>query len=548
MIARQSNPNLKALEKKCRLLEDQCSEHVSALEQTNQRLEKEIRKQKRTESRLRISVGRFRKIFEHAPFGAAIADQSGKIVLVNHALCHMLGYSQQELQRMHFADITHKENIDTDLERFRQLVDGTIDHYSLEKRYHTKHKKVVWGSMAVTLIPGKTPQERSILAMVEDISDRKRNEQVIIQSRDALEDIVTERTREIESLKDRLQAENLILKQELAESQSYGTIIGESYPIKTVIAQIELVAPTDANVVIVGESGTGKELVAREIHRRSQRKAKPMIKVNCATIPKDLYESEFFGHVKGAFTGAVRDRIGRFEAAEGGTIFLDEVGEIPIDLQSKLLRILQEGEYERLGEDKTRKVDVRLIAATNKSLIDEVRANRFRDDLFYRLNVFPIQVAPLRERKDDIQMLALHFVDKLSRKLNVQPPQLTQANILDLQSYDWPGNVRELENAIERAIILSRTEKLNFSTIQNFDQSNSIPSVAGDSGMNADRNVLSAEEMKQFERNNTLNAMAQCNWKIYGDDGAAQLLGIKPTTLIERMKRMRIRKPHKKSL
>ena len=350
MTVNQSEPSLKALEEKCQLLENQCAEYVRALERTNQRLEKEIRKQKQTESRLKISEMRFRKIFEHAPFGAAISDREGSIVLVNHALCRMLGYSQHELQRMHFADITHKDDVDADMERFRQLIVGEIDHYNLEKRYHTKQDKVIWGSMAATLIHGRNPQERSILGMVEDISERKRAEQKIIQSRDDLEAVVAERTREIQSLKDRLQAENLILKQELAESQSYGTIIGDSHPIKTVISQIELVAPTDANVLIHGESGTGKELVAREIHRHSQRQDNPLIKVNCATIPKDLYESEFFGHVKGAFTGAVKDRIGRFETADGGTIFLDEVGEIPLDLQSKLLRILQEGEYERLGK------------------------------------------------------------------------------------------------------------------------------------------------------------------------------------------------------
>ena len=547
MAVNQSDPTMKALEEKCRLLENQCSEYVSALEQTNQRLEKEIHKQKRTESSLKISEMRFRKTFEHAPFGAAIADREGRIVLVNHALCKMLGYSQHELQRMHFADITHKDDVDADMERFRQLVDGTIDHYNLEKRYYTKQNKVIWGSMAATLIHGKNSHERSILGMVEDISERKRAEQQIIQSRNDLEDIVAERTREIQSLKDRLQAENQILKQELAESQSYGTIIGESHPIKTVISQIELVAPTDANVLINGESGTGKELVAREIHRHSQRKDKPMIKVNCATIPKDLYESEFFGHVKGAFTGAVKDRIGRFEAADSGTIFLDEVGEIPLDLQSKLLRILQEGEYERLGEDKTRKVNVRIIAATNKALQSEVRAKRFRDDLFYRLNVFPIQIAPLRARKEDIQLLVAHFIGKISRQLNVPPPQLTQANILDLQSYNWPGNVRELENAVERAIILSRSKSLNFSTMPDLALSDMEPRSVRPENIPMRETVLSAEALKQLERQNTINALKQCRWKIYGDDGAAHLLGIKPTTLIERMKRMHIRKPPKKS-
>ena len=547
MPPNHNKTDLKALEKKCQLLENQCSEYISALEQTNRRLEIEIRKQKRTESKLKISEMRFRKIFEHAPFGAAIADREGNMVLANHALCRMLGYSQQEMQHMHFADITHEDDVDVDLERFHQLIAGTIDHYNLEKRYYTKANQLIWGSMAVTLIPGSSPQEHSILGMVEDISERKHAEQKIIQSRDNLEAIVSERTKEIQSLKDRLQAENLILKQELAESQSYGTIIGESYPIKTVISQIELVAPTDANVLIHGESGTGKELVAREIHRHSRRKDKPMIKVNCATIPKDLYESEFFGHVRGSFTGAVKDRIGRFEAAEGGTIFLDEVGEIPLDLQSKLLRILQEGEYERLGEDKTRKVDVRIIAATNKALLNEVQANRFRDDLFYRLNVFPIQVAPLRDRKEDIQLLATHFIEKLSRKLNVSHPQLTKANILDLQSYNWPGNVRELENTIERAIILSRSTSLNFSAMADLTIAHTEPRVDRAANSQIRETVLSAEAMQQFERQNTINALKQCKWKIYGNDGAARLLGIKPTTLIERMKRMRIRKPPKKA-
>ncbi len=531
---------------RCRLLENQCLEYVTALEQTNKRLEKEIWKQKRTESRLKASEARFRKIFEYAPFGSAITDGNGKIVLANRALCSMMGYSKVELEKMHFADITLQEDLQIDSELFAKLAKGEIDHYGLEKRYHSKKGTTIWGSLAVTLVEGKTPAENKIIGMVEDISKRKQAEQEMIDSRDNLEKMVAERTKEIQLLKDRLQAENLILRRELAESQSYGTIVGESHPVKTVISQIELVAPTDANVLIHGESGTGKELVAREIHRHSRRKDKPMIKVNCATIPKDLYESEFFGHVKGAFTGAVKDRIGRFEAADGGTIFLDEVGEIPLDLQSKLLRILQEGEYERVGEDKTRKVDVRIIAATNRQLIKEVKANRFRDDLFYRLNVFPIQVAPLRERKEDIHLLAVHFIDKLSKKLNVASPQLTKANVLDLQSYEWPGNVRELENAIERAIILTRSQTLNFVSMHEDAMLNASPPVESALDIHTTADVLSAEEMKRLERHNMINALKQCNWKIYGDNGAAKLLGIKPTTLIERMKRMQIHKPPKK--
>jgi hydrogenase-4 transcriptional activator len=546
MAAQKIDKKLEALAEKCQLLENQCSAYVTALEQTNKRLEKEVKKQKRTESRLKASETKFRKIFDYAPFGSAITDWEGKIVLANRGLCSMMGYSKNELENMHFSDITHQDDRDTDLDLFNQLTQGEIDHYRLEKRYRSKNGKTIWGSLAVTLVAGKQSEEKKIIGMVEDISTRKQAEQEIIDSRDNLEKKVAERTKEIRLLKDRLQAENLILRRELAESQSYGTIIGESHPIKTVISQIELVAPTDANVLIHGESGTGKELVAREIHRHSQRKEKPMIKVNCATIPKDLYESEFFGHVKGAFTGAVKDRIGRFEAADGGTIFLDEIGEIPLDLQSKLLRILQEGEYERLGEDKTRKVDVRIIAATNKQLIKEVKANRFRDDLFYRLNVFPIQVASLKERKDDIQLLATHFIDKLSKKLNVPPPPLTQANLMDLQAYDWPGNVRELENAVERALILTRSRTLNFASMEVASLPNTSPPVERVSKRVAAEAVLSAEAMKQFERRNTINALVRCNWKIYGDDGAARLLDVKPTTLIERMKRMRIQ--NKKNL
>jgi hydrogenase-4 transcriptional activator len=378
-----------------------------------------------------------------------------------------------------------------------------------------------------------------------EIAQRERIEKALISSKDRLEDMVSERTREIQLLRDRLLAENVILKRDLAESQTYGTIIGDSHPIKAVVSQIKLVAPTHANVLVQGESGTGKELVAREIHRHSQRKQMPLIKVNCATIPKDLYESEFFGHVKGAFTGAVKDRLGRFEAADGGTIFLDEVGEIPLDLQSKLLRILQDGEYERLGEERTRKVDVRVVAATNKRLIEEVRANRFRDDLYYRLNVFPIRIAPLRERKADILPLATHFIAKLSKKLNVAAPPLTKANLMDLKTYDWPGNVRELENAIERAMILNRSNSLSFTSIKERAHPSDIPLPVDAGQVGIGSKILSAAELKLFERQNTVAALTRCHWKIYGEDGAAMLLGVKPTTLIERMKKMQIKKPEK---
>ena len=244
--------------------------------------------------------------------------------------------------------------------------------------------------------------------------------------------------------------------------EAFGEIIGQSRACRRIISQIEIVAPTDATVLIMGETGTGKELIAREIHQRSRRREKPLVEVNCTSIPKELFESEFFGHAKGAFTGALKDRPGRFEAATSGTLFLDEIGEIPLELQSKLLRVLQEKRYERIGEDRTRCADVRIVAATNRDLQKEVAAGRFREDLYYRLNVFPLKVAALRERKEDIPLLATHFVELLAKDLGCPKPRLTRAGMETLKSYDWPGNIRELRNVIERAVILARGGALEF--------------------------------------------------------------------------------------
>ena len=363
------------------------------------------------------------------------------------------------------------------------------------------------------------------------------------KSRDELELEVARRTAEIQKLHERLQAENTYLKEELAGTHTYGEIIGESPSLMAVIARIELVAPTDANVLILGESGTGKELIAREIHAQSSRKDRPLIKVNCATIPKELYESEFFGHVKGAFTGAVSDRMGRFEASDGGTLFLDEVGEIPPSLQGKLLRVLQEGEFERVGEGRTRKVDVRIIAATNKNLLEEIKNGRFREDLYYRLNVFPIEITPLRDRKQDIPLLVTHFIEVFSRRLNRPVPRLTEANLMDMKAHDWPGNVRELQNIIERALILSPHGRLHF----DLPRVNSGAPLPGQSLSEAASSpttpILTEADIAALQKQNMLAALIRSDWKIYGKDGAAQLLGIKPTTLIERMRRLKIKRP-----
>jgi len=346
---------------------------------------------------------------------------------------------------------------------------------------------------------------------------------------------------EIERLKTQLELENTFLKEEVLEAQNFGEIVGQGPALANLVEQIELVAPTDATALISGESGTGKELVAREIHRRSQRKDHPLVRVNCASIPRELYESEFFGHVKGAFTGAVKDRAGRFQAADGGTLFLDEVGEIPLEMQSKLLRVLQEGEYERVGEETTRKVNVRIIAATNKKLAQEVEARRFRQDLYYRLNVFPIEVAPLRNRKEDIPLLANTFMAHVRKKLNCTGRELTQAEVLKLQAYHWPGNVRELQNIIERAVISSRCGSVKFDL--------PVPQASGASlktpiKKHADNpnEILTEEDMRLREKTNIEMALQHTDWKIYGTDGAAELLGLKPTTLLSRIKKMGILK------
>jgi transcriptional regulator with GAF, ATPase, and Fis domain len=340
---------------------------------------------------------------------------------------------------------------------------------------------------------------------------------------------------EIAALKSRLEIENEYLREEVEVNTSFGDLIGASPAINLVTRQIELVANTDSTVLILGESGTGKEVVAREIHRCSRRAARPLIKVNCAAIPRELYESEFFGHSKGSFTGALRDRIGRFELADGGTLFLDEIGEVPLDMQAKLLRVLQEGELERIGEERTRKVNVRIIAATNRNLRQEAEAGRFRQDLYYRLSVFPLELPPLRKRLEDVPLLAEHFLKRFSRQVGQTKLKLTLANIQDLQRYDWPGNVRELQHELERACIVSDRGKLSFDHLRS-GTSSSQPVETEQS----DERILTAAELRDFEARNILAALERSKGKIYGDDGAAKILGMKPTTLVSRIKALKL--------
>ncbi|QDT10844.1 Formate hydrogenlyase transcriptional activator [Planctomycetes bacterium K23_9] len=342
---------------------------------------------------------------------------------------------------------------------------------------------------------------------------------------------------QIETLKRRLELENDYLQDEVRQQKAFGDIIGDSSAIRKVGEQIDLVAPTNSTILVTGESGTGKELVAREVHRRSNRSDKPLIKVNCAAIPRELYDSEFFGHSKGSFTGAVQDRIGRFELADGGTLFLDEIGEIPLDLQSKLLRVLQEGELVRVGEQATRKVDVRIIAATNRDLKAESDAGRFRADLYYRLSVFPIELPPLSKRRDDIPLLAKHLLSHLARRLGKPLPKLTLANVKELQAHDWPGNIRELQHVLERAFILARSNRLHFE-LPSASTANA-PEVQVPLGSD-NAEILTAAELKALEAQNIRRALNQSGGKVYGAGGAAELMQMKPTTLASRMKSLGI--------
>lgn len=350
---------------------------------------------------------------------------------------------------------------------------------------------------------------------------------------------------EVECLHRQLEAENEYLREEVELTFVSDEIVGHSPAIQNILERVAMVAPTNSTVLIQGESGTGKELVAREIHRQSKRANKPLVRVNCATVPAALFESEFFGHAKGSFTGALRDRIGRFQIADGGTLFLDEVGEIPLDLQAKLLRVLQEGEFEPIGEDRSRTVDVRIIAATNRDLQAEIEQGRFREDLYYRLSVFPIQVLPLRQHPKDIGLLAAHFLRSIAVRLSVPAPRLKQRHVRELEAYDWPGNVRELENIIERALITRKGDRLAFDLQPRSDRTKSkAPAInTTDPTPPMEHEILTAAEMRALERDNLLTAMEACNWKISGPNGAATLLETKPTTLSSKIKAMRIERP-----
>lgn len=462
--------------------------------------------------------------------GIYCVDTNGLCTFINPAAKRLLGRTDGDVlgQNIHYVHHhTHDDGTHYPVEEcpiYAAIRDGVV-HEGIQEVFW-KHDGTPF---PVEFTSTPIISEGSIIGAVvvfRDISQRMETEKKL---REALA--------EVSALTARLEDENAYLQQEILSEQRYHGIIGESTAIKRIHQQIELVAQTEAAVLITGESGTGKELIARAIHDASNRKDKPMIRVNCAAIPHELFESEFFGHIRGAFTGAVRDRIGRFELANGGTLFLDEVGEIPLELQSKLLRVLQEGQLERVGEEKTRNVDVRIIAATNRDLKKEAEAHRFREDLYFRLNVFPIHSPPLRERDSDISLLAPHFLELASQKFGKKGCKLRQSDLKPLQAYQWPGNIRELQNVMERAAITSSQGRVKID----------LPlSAAADNAAKVDvpaeTAIIPDDDMQERVKRNMLAALEQCDWKLFGEDGAAALLKIKPTTLASRIKRLGLKR------
>jgi formate hydrogenlyase transcriptional activator len=337
----------------------------------------------------------------------------------------------------------------------------------------------------------------------------------------------------MEQEQEKLQAQNQYLQEELKTVHNFGDIVGDSVKIQSLLSNVARVATTDACVLIQGESGTGKELIARAIHSASNRHDKPMVKVNCAALPIGLIESELFGHEKGAFSGAIAKRIGRFELAHGGTIFLDEIGEIPLDIQVKLLRVLQEQEFERVGGQSSIKVDVRIIAATNRNLLQEIEKKTFREDLYHRLNVFPLTTPPLRERVEDIPQLAYFLIEKFAKRMGKKVEGISTKSLQRLKSYQWPGNIRELENVIERAIILADKPIIEVDS----------ELLAGSSELSEDSSRISnGSSLETVERQHILATLQKTNWVIEGPNGAAYMLDMHPSTLRYRMNKLGISK------
>ncbi|MDX8388627.1 MAG: sigma 54-interacting transcriptional regulator [Ghiorsea sp.] len=452
-------------------------------------------------------------------------DIDGNTTFVNEAAIHILGFKSEDVVGLPLHEFHHHSHADgspyprTECPVYAAIKDGEIHHVDDEVFWHQDGTAI---PVEYTSTPiWKNGELNGAVIIFRDVSQRRKSEE---ERKKAYE--------EVNRLKELIELERDYLRDEINVTVNFGEIIGHSKSLKRTIAQVHAVADTPVNVLVHGESGVGKEMIARAIHNHSQRSDKPLVKVNCASIPKELFESEFFGHVRGAFTGAHKDRIGRISLATGGTLFLDEVGEIPLDLQSKLLRVLQEREFERVGDDKTIRANVRIVVATNRNLEEEVRQGRFREDLYYRISVFPIEVFPLRERQEDIPELAAHLLEKTCRELGRGQLKLTKQQVLVLQSHAWPGNIRELKNVIERAVILSKGKHLRLDLAL---QDSIQPAQSSSPDLVHQADLLTDVSLRGIERKNMLKALSLAKWKISGPSGAAALIGLKASTFTYRM-------------
>ena len=468
----------------------------------------ERRKRRQATAEVRKSEEHFRLLFENSRDAILIGDDNGRCLQANHAASQLLGYPHEQLLEKKIFDLVAPDVPDSK-NRHRSYLDNGFEKGEFSFARPDGENRTSLYNIS-RFAPGRH------LTILRDITERTQSEESLRQA-----------FAEIKELKEQLQAENVYLKEEIKLEHHFDEIIGTSNELKYVLFKVEQVAPTDTTVLLLGETGTGKELVARAIHRQSQRRDKPLVKVNCATLPATLIESELFGYEKGAFTGAAARKIGRFELANEGTLLLDEIGDLPLELQAKLLRVLQEGEFERLGGSATIKVNVRIIAATNRNLKVEVRNGFFREDLWYRLNIFPISLPPLRNRKDDIPLLVKHFSKIFSKKMGKPLQSIAPGALKALQDYSWPGNVRELANVIERAVINAQGPVLYLADSLDAARRESHPATNGKSLVELEREII-------------VERLEETFWKIEGPKGAAQSLGLNPSTLRSRMLKLGI--------
>ncbi len=494
-------------------VKDEHGRVVNVLEATT-----DITGQKQVEEALRASEEKFRKFFTHIPEYCYIVSAEGYIVDVNEAALQALGRVKEELVGKHVSMVYAPESLPKIEELFcRWQEEGQITNEEM-------------------VIITKNGTRRTVLLNVGSVRDEdgrilhSTSVQTDITERKRLEERLSQQLEKINRMKERLEAENIYLREKQEGMPGFQQIIGQSEAIEYVLYRVQQVAPTDTTVLLMGETGTGKGRIARVLHEASSRKDKPFVTVNCAALPGNLIESELFGREKGAFTGAEAKQVGRSELADRGTIFLDEIVDLPLELQTKLLRVVEDGEFERLGSPYPVKVDVRIITATNQNIGEAIRARRFREDLFYRLNVFPITIPPLRERPEDIELLSKYFLDNFNKQFRKQITGISDQTMNTLKNYTWPGNVRELMSVIERGVIITTGPVLQLAEAPTI--SRDMPTRKAD-----------GKRLDDLQREHILSTLDETGWKIEGPGGAAQALGINPNTLRTRMKKLGIKRP-----